>query len=58
MKKKRNEFLISMFKNNILISGRNDFYAVHANNLLFFMNEEASARQVRQQNLYNPLFNI
>lgn len=52
---KRNEFLINMFKSEIINSGLNDLYATHANNLLFFLNEEKHAAAVRKMNIIDPL---
>lgn len=46
-----------MFKKRIYPKNAlNDQNAGAASNLLFFMNEENSVRQVRESNLANPLF--
>lgn len=53
----RNEFLINMFKKRIYpANSLSDQNADAASNLLFFMNEENSVRQVREANMQNPLF--
>jgi len=53
----RNNFLIEMFKRHIT-PGLHDSSAKQASNLLFFMNESESVRQVKEAQMIYKLFSL